>query len=57
MTFGTGKLFKSGTGLAMCISKHAVEEQNLVPGCVVEYDLKKLKNIEPKPSNHFKVPI
>ena len=56
MTFGTSKVFKSGTGLAMCISKHIIEDQGLEPGCVVQYDMKKL-DIKPSKPEHFKKEI
>ena len=56
MTFGTSKVFKSGTGLAICISKHVIDDQKLTKGCVVQYDMKKL-GIAPSEPEHFKKEI
>lgn len=53
MTFGTSKVFKSGTGLAINIAKHCIDDQKIEKGCVVQYDMKKL-NIQPSEPEHFK---
>ena len=56
MTSGTATAFKSGTGIAIIVSKDAVEEQGIEPGHVVEYDVRRC-NIEKRESrrgNNFK---
>lgn len=45
MTSGTATSFKSGTGIAIILSKDSVEEQGIEPGHVIEYDIRKC-NIE-----------
>jgi len=41
MTYGTAKTFKSAKGLCKFISKHAVDEEKLESGCIVEYSVRK----------------
>ena len=45
MTSGTSTSFKSGSGIAIIISKNAIEEQGIEPGHVIEYDVRRC-NIE-----------
>lgn len=52
MTFGTSKVFRSGLGYAINIAKHCCDEQRIEPGCIVQYEMRKL-DIPPKEPNHF----
>lgn len=57
MTSGTATSFKSGNGIAIIISKDAVEEQGIEPGHVIEYDIRRC-NIEkraPRRGNNFHI--
>ncbi len=55
MTSGTATSFKSGSGIAIIISKNAIEEQGIEPGHVIEYDIRRcnIEKREPKRGNNF----
>ena len=63
MTYGTGKLFKTGTRkdgipiLGMIVPMDIIRNEGLEPGCRVQFNLEKLKNIPvegPKHGQHLK---
>ena len=42
MTHGTAKVFKSGSGIAMHLSKYACMAEGIKPGSVIEYNIRVL---------------
>ena len=63
MTYGTAKLFKTGTRkdgipiLGMIVPMDIIRNEDLKAGCRVQFNLDKLKNIPvegPKHGQHFK---
>ncbi|KKL12062.1 hypothetical protein LCGC14_2539520 [marine sediment metagenome] len=49
MTYGTATCIKSGTGLIIAVPKDIELDQKLVRGSKVQFDMTRLKNIEPQP--------
>ena len=49
MTYGTATCIKSGTGLIIAVPKDVEKDQDLVRGSKVQFDMTRLKNIEPQP--------
>jgi len=53
MTFGSGKCYKSGTGLAVSIPKVVAMDQGIEAGDTVQFDMRKLQNIPKREAKHF----
>ncbi len=48
MTYGTATCIKSGTGLIIAVPKDVENDQELVRGSKVQFDITRLKNIKPQ---------
>ncbi len=50
MTYGTATCIKSGTGLIIAVPKDVENNEKLVRGSKVQFDIHRLENVEPQPS-------